>query len=71
MYIQYVPCIAIAQHVKQYLVIDVGIHPLVEEMGKLTDVSSASLTKLQKSSLILCLHERAKVITFKFSISIY
>ena len=45
---------------KQYLVIDVGVHPLVEEMEKLTDVSSASLTKLQKSSLIVSLHERAK-----------
>ena len=44
MYIQYVLCAAVAQ---QYLVIDVRVHPLVEEMGKLTDVSSASLTKLQ------------------------
>ena len=45
MYIQYVLCVVIA--LKNYLVIDVGVHPLVEEMGKLTDVSSASLTKLQ------------------------
>ena len=47
MYIQYVLCVAVAQQVKEYLVIDVRVHPLVEEMGKLTNVSSASLTKLQ------------------------
>ena len=67
MYIQYVLCVVIA--LKNYLVIDVGVHPLVEEMGKLTDVSSASLTKLQKSPLIVSLNKRAK--ESKFSINIY
>ena len=70
MYIQYVLCVVIQlNRLKQYLVIDVGVHSLVKEMGKLTDVSSASLTKLQKSPLIVSLNIRAK--ESKFSISIY
>ena len=44
------------------LMIDVGIHPLPEEIGKLTDVSSTFMTKLQQSPLIVSLKEQRKVI---------
>ena len=42
---------------KEYLVMDVRVHPQTEETGKLTNTSCTFLTHLQKSTFVACLRE--------------